>query len=66
MVRHWGLLQVIISDRDPKFTGSFWQEVMEKYQIILHLITAYNLRSDGQSERMNQVVKTMIYYMAVG
>ena len=38
---------------------------MEECQIILHLITAYNPQSDGQSERMNQVVKTMIHYLTV-
>ena len=66
VVRHWGLPRAIISDRDPKFTGGFWREVMEECRIILRLTTAYNPRSDGQSERMNQVVETMIRCLAVG
>lgn len=34
--------------------------------MILRLTTAYNPRSDGQSERMNQVVETMIRCLTVG
>lgn len=39
---------------------------MEECWIILHLTMVYNPRSDGQSERMNQVVETMICCMVVG
>lgn len=61
VVRHWGLPRAIISDRDPKFTSAFWREVMEECRVILRLTTAYNPRSDGQSERMNRVVKNPNY-----
>ncbi|CZT02527.1 uncharacterized protein RCO7_06258 [Rhynchosporium graminicola] len=51
-----GLPDKFISDRDPKFTSGFWGELCSLAKIQLAFTTAYNAKSDGQSERSNQTV----------
>jgi hypothetical protein len=39
-VVHYGLPAVIISDRDPRFTGKFWQALWKLLDTQLHMSTA--------------------------
>lgn len=45
VVRDWEQPESILSDRDPKFTGSSFREVMNECRMVLRLTTAYNPRS---------------------
>jgi len=46
-----------ISDRDPKFASKFWQALMERLGSKSKLSTAHNPQTDGQTERLNQIVE---------
>ena len=35
VMSHHGLPATIISDRDPRFQGSFWKELMNKFEYLI-------------------------------
>ena len=45
-----GLLEVIISDRDPRFTGKFWRSLFDLLGTDLQFSTVFHPQTDGQSE----------------
>jgi len=55
-----GIPSDIVSDRDPKFTASFWQELWKCVGTKLNLSTAYHPQSDGQTERINRILEDML------
>ena len=57
IVRHHGIPQTIISDRDTRFTSRFWQELFKLAGCKLALSIANHSQTDGQSERAIRVVK---------
>ncbi|KAE8893716.1 hypothetical protein PF003_g22098 [Phytophthora fragariae] len=54
--RHHGMSIDIVSDRDPRFTARFWQEVFELLGTQLSMSTADHPQTDGQTERVNRVL----------
>ena len=64
--RIWGLPCRIFSDRDPKFTSSFWKSLFSKCEVTLGMTTAYHPSADGQAERTNQTVETALRCLLVG
>jgi len=52
-----GLPEQIISDRDKLFTSNFWQSLMKRLGVKSKLSTAYHPQTDGQTERLNQVLE---------
>jgi hypothetical protein len=57
IVANHGLPNEIISDRGPTFTAKFWQSLMSHLGLNHKLSTAFRPQTDGQTERMNQVVE---------
>eukprot|EP00253_Pinus_taeda_P011854 PITA_11854 len=55
-----GLPKVIISDRDVKFTSTFWRTLFAELGTQLNFSTAYLPQTDGQTERVNQVLEDML------
>ena len=55
-----GLPKVIISDRDPRFTGKFWESLFDLLGTDLRFSTAYHPQTDGQSERMIQTLENFL------
>ncbi|KAK1651077.1 hypothetical protein QYE76_068882 [Lolium multiflorum] len=51
------LPKVMVSDRDPIFTSQFWQEMFSRMGTELRMSSAYHPATDGQSERVNQVLE---------
>eukprot|EP00253_Pinus_taeda_P004104 PITA_04104 len=55
-----GLPKTIISDRDVKFTSAFWRTLFAELGTQLNFSTTYHPQTDGQTERVNQVVEYML------
>jgi hypothetical protein len=49
-----------MSDRDPNCTSKFWKRLFKGFGKILNFNTTYHLESDGQTERVNQVIEDML------
>ena len=54
------LLEVIISDRDPCFTGKFRRLLFDLLGTDLRFSTAFHPHTDGQSERMIQKLENFL------
>ncbi len=59
-VVHYGLPAVILSDRDPRFTGKFWQELWRLLDTQLHMSTAGHPQTDGKAENRQRTANTMV------
>ncbi|MBW0503667.1 hypothetical protein O181_043382 [Austropuccinia psidii MF-1] len=59
-ISHTGLLQNIISDRDPKFTSALWTNLHKLFGTKLSFSTAYHPQTDGLAEKMIQKLEEMI------
>jgi len=57
IVRLHGLPRTLVSDRDPRFTGAMYQEIVRSLGIKHSFSTAYHPETDGQTERVNQCVE---------
>jgi hypothetical protein len=57
VVSQHGLPSHIVSDRGSKFVSKLWRNLMERLGINLRLSTAYHPQTDGQTERINQVLE---------
>eukprot|EP00253_Pinus_taeda_P012142 PITA_12142 len=55
-----GLPKTIVSDRDVKFTSAFWKTLFAELGTQLNFSTAYHPQTDGQIERVNQMVEDML------
>jgi hypothetical protein len=60
VVRHHGLPSSIISDRDPRFVGHFWQALWKCLGTKLAMSTAFHPQTDGQTERANRTLEEML------
>jgi hypothetical protein len=56
----------VILDRDPRFTSHFTKAVCKATGIQQNISTAYHLRTDGQTERMNQWVENYLRAFVTG
>lgn len=56
----YGLPADIVSDRDRKFNSHFWREVFKKLDTTLSMSTTDHPESDGQTERVNQILEDML------
>lgn len=64
VVREHGVPRVIISDRDPRFTGAFWRRLHELLGTRLMMSTADHPQTDGQSERgLRSAVAMLRHYV---
>jgi transposase InsO family protein len=62
--RH-GLSRKIVSDRDVRFTGRFWQELHRLLQVRLAMSSSFHPQTDGQTERANRKLEEMVrHYVA--
>jgi hypothetical protein len=55
-----GLPEVIISDRDPRFTSKFWRSLFDMLGTDLRFSTAFHPQTDGQSERVIQTLENFL------
>ena len=59
-VRTFGLPAVIMSDRDPRFTGRFWRELWRLLDTKLAMSTAGHPQTDGKAENRQRTANTML------
>jgi transposase InsO family protein len=49
-----------MSDRGTQFTLKFWEKLHETLDTQLHFSSAYHPQTDGQTERVNQILEDML------
>jgi transposase InsO family protein len=57
VMKHHGLPDNIVSDRDPTFTSKFWEELFQVQGVNLLMSTMYHPQTDGQSEATNKTLE---------
>ncbi|MBW0501327.1 hypothetical protein O181_041042 [Austropuccinia psidii MF-1] len=60
VISHTGLFKIIISDRDPRFTSSLWNNLHEPFGTKLSFSKAYHPQTDGLAERIIQTLEDII------
>jgi IS30 family transposase len=55
-----GVPKKIVSDRGTQFTSKFWERLHETLDSQLCFSSAYHPKTDGQTERVNQILEDML------
>jgi transposase InsO family protein len=55
-----GVPKKIVSDRGTQFTSRFWERLHETLDTQLCFSSAYHSQTDGQTERVNQILEDML------
>jgi hypothetical protein len=55
-----GVPKRIVSDRGTQFTSRFWEKLHEALGTKLDFSSAYHPQTDGQTERVNQILEDML------
>jgi hypothetical protein len=60
IVRYHGIPKTLISDRGSIFVAHFWEPLHECLGTHLIQSSAYHPQTDGQTERINQIIEYML------
>jgi IS30 family transposase len=60
IVRLHGITKTIICDRGTQFEACFWEKLHECLGIKLIRSSSYHPQTDGQTERVNQILEDML------
>ena len=55
-----GVPRSIVSDRGTHFTSKFWNQLHETFGTRLEFNIAFHPQTDGQTERVNQILGVML------
>jgi transposase InsO family protein len=55
-----GVSKKIVSDWGTQFTSHYWQKIHESLGTKLNFSTTYHPQTDGQTERINQILEDML------
>jgi transposase InsO family protein len=55
-----GVPKKIVSNRGTQFTSKFWERLHETLDTQLRFSSAYHPQTDGQTERVNQILEDML------
>jgi hypothetical protein len=55
-----GVQKKIVSDRGMQFTSMFWEMLHETLETQLHFSSTYLPQTDGQTERVNQILEDVL------
>ncbi len=61
VVRHHGLPDSIVSDRDSVFTSKFWSSLCYFFGIKQRLSTTFHSQTDGQIKRQNSTMEAYLW-----
>jgi hypothetical protein len=56
-----GMLESIVSDRDPIFTSSFWKELATATGTRLRMSSSYHPQTDGTTDHVNQCLEAYLH-----
>ena len=65
IVRLHGVPKTIISDRGAQFVARFWEQFQESLGTKLIRSSTYHQQTDGQTERINQILEDMLRACAI-
>ena len=57
---YFNIPEIIITDRDAIFISKYWQTILSSLGTKLKMSTAYHPETDGQIERINQIVQNYL------
>jgi transposase InsO family protein len=60
IVRLHGIPRTIISNRGTQFVALFWEQLQKSLGTIVIRSSAYHPQTDGQTERVNQILEDML------
>lgn len=60
VIKLHGTPEALLSDRDTRFTGTYWKAMCDALKIKSKLSTAYHPQTDGQTERTNKTVEEVL------
>jgi transposase InsO family protein len=60
-----GLPRTIVSNRGAQFVARFWEQLQESLGTKLIRSLAYHPQTDGQTERVNQILEDMLRACAI-
>jgi hypothetical protein len=63
-ISHFGVPEMITSDRGPEFTSNIWSQLRERLQISYRPATAYHPESNGAVERLHRCLKDALHARA--
>lgn len=55
--RAHGMPEILVSDRDPRFTSEFWRQFTSHVHVKLAMSTAHHPETDGSSERAHRTLE---------
>ncbi|KAJ7947141.1 Retrotransposon protein, putative, Ty3-gypsy subclass [Quillaja saponaria] len=64
VVKYWGVPKNIVSDRDSRFTGTFWSELFNLLGSQLNISSSYHPQTDGQTEKFNGMLEEYLRHFA--
>ena len=60
VVKLHGVPEDFVSNRDPRFTGKFWQASCQSQGIDTRMSSAFHAETDGHTERVNRILVEML------
>lgn len=61
-ITDWGIPKFFISDKNKKFISDSWKTVLGKFGVVFLINIVYHPQTDGQNEKTNQTVKSVLKY----
>lgn len=60
IICRFGLPETIVSDRGPQFNANLWEHLFKKLGCKINLSAPHHPETDGQTERVNGILKTYL------
>ena len=60
VVKLWSISTSIVSDRDPRFKGTFWTELFKLLESSQNVSSSYHPQTDRQTERCNSMLEEFL------